>query len=151
MASPSATSGARSGLATPLVLLLLLAVAAMAYYAIVPDCRRARDGVRVELAARAAARCDFAAREYARRGWVESVTNVTPRMADEFYERIHQPPVEWPAAADRASIDFSDTNGVTVSVLLHGGPRRVSAADLLAVPEAKAEGGAEQPRTDPGF
>ena len=138
MARPPAASDARSGKATPLVLLLLLAVAAMAYYAVVPDYFRARDGIRVELAARAAARFDAAAREYARRGWVESVTNVTPGMIDAFYDRIHQPPVEWPPAADVSTIDVSDTNGVSIVVSVREGPRRVSAADSRASLESAA-------------
>lgn len=130
MASPSPASGARAGKATPIVLLLLAAIAAMAFYAIVPDCYRARDGIRVELAARAAQRCDAAARDYVARGWRDSVTNVTPEMVDAYYARIHEPAIEWPAAADLSTLDFSDTNGVSVVVSLRGGPRRVSAADL---------------------
>ena len=128
---PSA-SAARSGRATPIVLLLLLAVAGMAYYAVVPDFRRARDGIRVELAARAAQRCDVAVRGYVRHGWVDAPTNVTPRMVDDFYARLRQPPVEWPPEADLSTLDFSDTNGASVVVLLSGGPRRVTAADLAA-------------------
>lgn len=132
MARRPSASAARSGRASPLVLLLLLAVASMAFYAIAPDVRKARDGVRVELAARAAARFDAAARDYVARGWLESVTNVTPRMADDYYARIHEPPPDWPEAADRSTIDASDTNGVSVVVRLSGGPRRVTAADLAA-------------------
>lgn len=128
---PSATA-ARAGRVTPLVLLLLLAIAAMAYYAIAPDVRRAREGIRVELAARAARRCDVAIREYVRRGWVPAATNVTPSMVDEFYERLRRQPVEWPPEADLSTLDFSDTNGASVVVLLPGGPRRVTAADLAS-------------------
>ena len=129
MARPSPAPGARAGKATPLVLLLLLAVAATAYFAIVPDYYRARDGVRVELAARAAARFDEAAHEYVKGGWHDSVTNVTPDMADEYFARIRQPPIDWPEAADLSTLDASDTNGVSVVVRLRSGPRRVSAAD----------------------
>ena len=131
MARLPALSDARSGKATPLVLLLLLAIAAMGFYAIVPDYYRARDGIRVELAARAAQRCDAAARDYVVRGWRDSVTNVTPGMVDDYYARIHEPAIEWPAAADLSTLDFSDTNGVSVVVSLRDGPRRVSAADLV--------------------
>ncbi len=132
MARRPSASAARSGRATPLVLLLLLAVAAMAFYAVAPDVRRARDGVRVELAARAAARFDEAARAYVEDGWHGSVTNVTPDMADEYFARIDEPPIDWPEAADLSTLDASDTNGVSVVVRLSGGPRRVSAADLLS-------------------
>ena len=34
-------------------------------------------------------------------------------------------------AADLSTLDFSDTNGVSVVVSLRDGPRRVSAADLV--------------------
>lgn len=132
MARRPSASAARSGRATPIVLLLLLAVAAMAFYAVAPDVRKAGDGVRVERAARAAARFDEAAREYVKGGWRDSATNVTPAMADEYYARIHEPPVDWPEAADLSTLDASDTNGVSVVVRLSGGPRRVSAADLLS-------------------
>ena len=121
MARPSPASAARAGKATPLVLLLLLAVAAMAFYAVAPDVRRSRDGVRVELAARAAARFDAAARDYAARGWRDSVTNVTPGDVDDYYSRIHEPPIDWPEAADLSTLDASDTNGVSVVVRLCGG------------------------------
>lgn len=131
MARAPAADGARSGRTTPIVLLLLLAVAAAAYYAVVPDYFRARDGVRVELAARAAQRWDAAARDYVARGWRDSVTNVTSAMVDDYYARLDEPPVEWPDAADLATLDASDTNGVSVAVSLRGGARRVSAADLL--------------------
>ena len=53
-------------------------------------------------------------------------------MADEFYERLRQPPVSWPPEADLSTLDLSDTNGVSVVVRLSGGPRRVTAADLAA-------------------
>ena len=132
MARRPSASAARSGRATPLVLLLLLVVAAMAFYAVAPDVRRARDGVRVELAARAAARFDEAARAYVEGGWRDSVTNVTPDMADDYFARIHEPPIDWPESADLSTLDASDTNGVSVVVSLFGGPRRVSAADLVA-------------------
>lgn len=132
MARRPSAFAARSGRATPIVLLLLLAVAAMGLYAVAPDVRRARDGVRVELAARAAARFDEAARAYVKGGWRDSVTNVTPDMADDYYERIHEPPIDWPEAADLSTLDASDTNGVSVVVRLSGGPRRVSAVDLVA-------------------
>jgi len=131
MARHTAADGARSGRATPIVLLLLVAIAAMGFYSIVPDCFRARDGIRVELAARAARRCDAAARDYVSRGWRDSVTNVTPEMVDAYYARLHEPAIAWPAAADLSTLDFSDTNGVSVVVSLRGGPRRVSAADLV--------------------
>lgn len=121
-----------AGRATPLVLLLLLAIAAMGYYAIAPDVRRARDGIRVELAARAARRCDAAVQGYVRHGRVGAAADVTPKMVDEFYARLRQPPVSWPPEADLSTLDLSDTNGASVVVLLSGGPRRVTAADLAA-------------------
>ena len=119
------------GRPTQIVLLLLLAVAAMGYHAVVPDYFRSRDAIRVELAARAAQRWDAAARDYVSRGWRDSVTNVTPDAVDDYYLRIHEPPIQWPDAADLSTLDASDTNGVSVVVSLRGGPRRVSAADLV--------------------
>ena len=136
MAPAPVADGARSGRTTPIVLLLLLSVAAAAYYAVVPDYYRVRDGVRVELAARAAQQWDAAARSYVKNGWTESVTNVTREMVDDYSAPLDEPPVEWPEAADLASLDASDTNGVSVAVLLRDGPRRVSAADLVR-PAAK--------------
>ena len=131
MARRDAVPSARAGKATPIVVLLLLAVAAAGFYATVPDFFAARDGARVELAALAAARWDAAARAYVEDEWRESVSDVTAEMVDRYYERHDEPPVVWPAAADLSTLDVSDTNGVSVVVRLHGGPRRVSAADRL--------------------
>lgn len=131
MASSPAAGSPRSGRTTPIVLLLLLAIAAAGYYAVVPDWFAARDGIRVELAARAARRWDAAARDYVSRGWRERASDVTAEQVDEYYARLDEPPVEWPAAADLSTLDTSDTNGVSVVVRLRGGPRRVSAADLV--------------------
>ena len=130
MARAPAGSAGRSGKATPLVLLLLLAIAAMAYYAIVPDCFRTRDGIRVELAARAAQRCDEVVRIYVDRNRM-SPGSVTLAMIDAHLQSHDERPVEWPAGTDLSTFDASDTNGVSVVVLLRDGPRRVSAADLL--------------------
>ena len=56
---------------------------------------------------------------------------MTPDAVDDYYLRIHEPPIQWPDAADLSTLDASDTNGVSVVVSLRGGPRRVSAADLV--------------------
>ena len=130
MARPSPASGARAGKATPLVLLLLLAVAAAAYYAIVPDYYRARDGIRVELAARAVQRCDEIVRIYVERNRAPA-GGVTLAMIDAHLEIHGEKRVEWPAGADLSTFDASDTNGVSVVVALRDGPRRVTAADVL--------------------
>jgi hypothetical protein len=132
MARRPSASAARSGRATPIVLLLLLAIAAMAYYAVVPDVRAARDAIRIELAARAAAECDEAAREYVAEAFVAGVDEVSLDMVDAYRRTAKRPPLVWPPEADLSTLDFSDTNGVSVVVLLSGGPRRVTAADLAA-------------------
>ncbi|MBQ6104208.1 MAG: hypothetical protein IJL06_11125, partial [Kiritimatiellae bacterium] len=74
---------------------------------------------------------DAAARDYVARGRCGGVADVTADMVDAWYGRLKEPPVEWPAAADLSTLDVSDTNGVSVVVRLRGGPRRVSAADLV--------------------
>ena len=121
---------------TPVALVLAAGIAAMAWKALVPDFFRARDAARVELAARAAQACDAAVRNSLRRGAVKQAKDMTLERVDAYWARGGRPGPVWPAAADLSSIDFADTNGVSVLVSVFGGRRRVSAADLARPPAA---------------
>lgn len=125
---------------TAVELLLAAAFAAAVAFLVVPDFLRARDGYRIEMAARAAAACDRAvaaiakAREKARADDPDAApTNAVPTTLADVHaalEDLGEPPLVWPEAADISTLDLDSTNGVSVVVLLGTGPRRVDAHDL---------------------
>ena len=104
------------------------AAVAMAVYAVVPTVRRARDGARVDLAARSLSDCDRAVHHLLRIHAATNAVEITLAMIDEDRRSAEQPRPVWPAGADLASFAPSATNGCTIRVTLSGGSSVVVSA-----------------------
>ena len=116
--------------------ILLAAFAAAVAFLLVPDVARVRDGVRVELAARALARCDEVVAVALANRSLTNRADATLPFVESYFEKNGAPALVWPDAADLSTLDFSGTNGVTVVVSTVRGDSRVVSARALEIDHA---------------
>lgn len=125
----------RSGTITPIELVFWTGIVFLVFATIVPQAFRIRDAVRVELAARQLERCDLAADD-----WIYHLEAHTNRVSlaaiDEVIAHAGKDPLAWPSAARIDTFDKVGTNRASVVVMVRGGERVVTAADLEGVNHA---------------
>lgn len=110
----------RSGVVSPLIILLVVLIAGIGYFALWPTYQKVRNAIRVDMAARALAQC-------------AKVLAVHPELAVEddheatirevtAYLRNHEEQIPvWPEETLRDTFDFSCPTNPTVKVELAGG------------------------------
>lgn len=111
----------RLRLPTLLEAVFAAAAVAMGVYAVAPTIRRARDGARIDLAARSLLDCDRAIHHMLRIHAATNAEEITLAMIDEDRRRAGQPRPVWPVGADIGSFVPSATNGCTIRVTLTDG------------------------------
>lgn len=97
------------------------AAVAMACYAVVPTVRKARDGARVDLAARSLVECDRAVRHLLRTHSVTNENDITLELVMADRRDAGSPEPVWPAGTDLSSFVPSRANGCTIRVALADG------------------------------
>ena len=98
-----------------------VAAVAMGAYAVGPTVRRARDGARVDLAARSLRDCDGAVDHLMRSHQVKTESEITLEMVVADRRAIGHPEPVWPGGTDLASFDPTGVEGCTIRVALTDG------------------------------
>lgn len=111
----------RVRLPTFLEIVFAAAAVAMGVFAVAPTIRKARDGARVDLAARTLLECDRAVRHILRTHVVANANDITLEIVETDRRDAGRPLPAWPAAADLSSFDPTGTNGCTIRVTLTDG------------------------------
>lgn len=116
-----------AGSATLLELLLLAGIAALLAFAVAPTLMRARDSARIDLAARALARCNRMCREHPDE---VAPDGGAPKLELIRYvsERDGGKDIIWPNGADLSTFDPGDGDA-SVTLRLFSGERTVHASD----------------------
>ena len=99
----------------------LVAAAAMAWFAVVPTLRKARETARIDLAARSLLDCDRAVHHLLRTREATNAQDITLAMILDDRRYAKQPAPVWPAGTDLESFVPSATNGCTIRVTLPSG------------------------------
>ena len=126
----------RSRLPTLLETVFAAAALAMAWHAVVPTIRRARDAARVDIAARALHSCDRGVHQLLRSGAATNRADVTLAQIGELFGDEGPHAIVWPTAADLSTFDPSGTNGCTVRVTLTDGSSVLVTAESNRVDHA---------------
>lgn len=111
----------RLRLPTLLETVFAVAAVAMGAFAVGPTVRRARDGLRVDLAARSLIECDRAVRHLLRTHEATNAAQITLAMVDDDRRYAKQPRPVWPAGTDLESFDPTGAEGCTIRVALTDG------------------------------
>lgn len=98
-----------------------VAAVAMAYHAVAPTIRKARDGARVDLAARSLLECDRAVRHILRIEKETEESTITLDMIEADRRDAELPGPVWPVGTDLSSFVPSLTNGCTIRVAMPDG------------------------------